>query len=317
MLSAGVEKLKSPLWQSHRGVISFLSLPHLVRKEFHFIHRLPKFLLIPLGFLVVLAETSFLVSSLYDIWFYVNLFILTSFAISLFVIVDISFIGQILVFCFSFIGYFYFSGYLNPAFELDLDVYHWDKTVVFVQVFFTLPIALTILFLFYGNAHRFPHLARLQKWLTGINTPIGVFGESHQFGFYTFKLSLQDSKEIIFAPFCEKGYPHRYQFWFPRYYQSAMYPVTDFCLSWLKYGRPNLNKEEQVKDLLLSALLSKNLSEGRVVLSVKKFDEKESMSSYANQVWAPIASASFKNNFLEEFNLLNAPPSVKKHFRKL
>lgn len=308
MLSAGYEKFKSPLWQKGRGAITFLSLPHLVRKEFHFVNRYFKSPNFIVGYLIMIAEFTFLFSIVNNNWFLFNLFLLSAFSITLFVVVDISFIGQILLLNFILLGFMYFEADIiirsSPAFKFS----------VFPAILFFVNLLSLINVFFYSFSLK-NKLTSVQKFLTGINSPIGVFSEKHQIGFYTFRM-VMDDQEVVLKTFCEQGYPSKYQFWFPRYFQGAMYPVTDFCISWNKYGEPLSLKQEQVIDLLFSGFKSSKKLEGEVSLSVKKYDDLDTIETYVEQPWTTICSIYFSaNEVTSPLRLLKTPPLLNKHFR--
>jgi hypothetical protein len=313
MLSAGYEKFKSKLWLEGKGALTFLQLPHLVKERFHWIHVKFKNILYPLGYLVMGAEFGmlFFVGIKYIIL--IPLVILTGFSVSLFVIVDISFIGQVL--------------FLVLALFLGVVVDNWDiygsmvLLAPHVDLFSGLALIAnigTLVTIFYYPFARTNRIALMQKFLSGINSPIGVFNEKHLFGFYTYRLTrIDDGREVmLLEAFDLNGFPGKYQFFYPRFFQGAMYPVTDFCLGVLKYGRDSTFKRDQIIDLCYAGLLSQRQTNGEVNLFVKKFDFNDTIGSYRLQTWHKIAECSFEDK-RSNFKLINIPPKIEKTFRQV
>ncbi|WP_375560716.1 hypothetical protein ACE193_23980 [Bernardetia sp. OM2101] len=324
MFSAGIEKIKSPLWRHGEGALSFISLPHLVKKGFHFFHKLPKPIFILVSFLIVFAESTLLFSPLNEYWLAIDLIILIGFSISLFIIVDISFIGQIVTLSLCGIGFLWMVGdfRLVPIASNPLLNYDWTKvhfSIYLLSTFLLVTNGISLLFTFFPQIAQAISLGKIQKFLSGINSPIGVFTEAHQVGFYTYRLVFEDKNDCL-QTFCNKGYPSKFQFWHPRYFQAAMYPVTDFCLSWNKYGEPLTNKKEQVIDLLFTGVHLQdeftNVTQ-KIYLLVKKFDKGDSIDSYTQQNWVKICSAEFQHKKLLSFDYITTPPVVKTHFRSI
>lgn len=306
MFSAGYEKLKSELWRKGNGAISFLGLPHLVRKQFHFISKETRIkpLLVILGYLIVFSESTFIFSVTYHYWYYFNLLVLIGFSISLFIIVDISFIGQVLALNLIFCLLVFSTGEQVVEVDLALSSFLFIIHLLGVVTVIYYPFALKL------------NLQKVQKVFTGINSPIGVFNERHQFGFYTYRILNAEGKEVLNA-FCELGYPSKYQFWYPRMFQSLMYPVTDFCLSITKYGVPNQIKKNQIIDALYCAYVSQKNKDDTFTLLVKKYDEGDSITSYTSERWVTICKANFYNGKIDIFQLLENPPQIKKTYRSI
>jgi hypothetical protein len=315
MFSAGYEKFKSGLWLEGKGAYEFLSLPHLVKERFHFLHVNFRVPLIISGYVIMTAEFLLLPSACNNYLFLLVLLMLLAFSISLFVIVDISFIGQVVVLPLTLFLVILLNNWEHFNMKTPLTLIMPDL-IDWIVVAINLITLLVIVFYKALQKFRIPYV---QKFLTGVNSPIAVFNEKHLFGFYTYKLELvsNDKTRIqVISAFSEKGFPSKFQFFYPRYFQAAMYPVTDYCLGLIKYGKESKFKYSQVIDLMFCGLKSVKLEEGTIILSVKKFDQDDTIELYENQDWTELAECQFVDNQLN-FQLLNYPPVLKKTFREV
>jgi hypothetical protein len=315
MYSAGYEKLKSKMWLKGRGACLFVSLPHLVKKSFHFIGKKYYSFFMLAGYLIVFSEFTFLISPVHKGFFVIVLFVLIFFSILLFVIVDISFIGQVLLLNYLLFGYVLVQNWERFELKYDLEQFLWSKAAIVTAIINLFTLTTVV---YYSFARKIK-IDKLQKFLTGINSPIGVFNEKHLFGFYTYRLFFIDENNEripVIEAFDDLGYPGKYQIFYPRYFQGAIYPITDFCLATHKYGVKSNFKESQMLDIMYCGLKSLNKEEGVVVLSVKKYDFDETLYSYSNQSWTDILECRFEqSSFL--LKRLKLPPMLKKTFREV
>jgi hypothetical protein len=308
MLSAGYEKFKSNLWMQGKGALSFMSLPHLVKPGFHFLHKKFRGLLVISGYIVMSAEFLLLPAAYHERFLLIVLLILMLFSISLFVVVDISFIGQVMVLIYAL---------FIAVLLCDWQSFHYSEGVI-NWVVFAINLITLIITIYYKSIQKYK-IYIIQKFLTGVNSPIAVFNEKHLFGFYTYKVELvsDDNKRVQLIPaFSEKGFPSKFQFFYPRYFQAAMYPVTDYCLGLIKYGKESKFKYSQIIDLMFCGLKSVKVEEGTIIMSVKKFDQDDTIELYENQDWTELAECQFVDNQLH-FQLLNSPPVLKKTLREV
>jgi hypothetical protein len=315
MMSAGYEKMKSKLWRSGKGTSYFFNSPHLLKERFHNLNKAPSFILVVLSVMVVLGEFFLLFASLHPILLILTIFILLGFSISLFTVIDISFIGQVLT--------------LNLLFFAALNIQHWtaiDPTILGVFstaqlsspiVLFCIGINTLTLFvtLYYPTASKL-NLHTLQKLLTGTTTPIGVFTEKHQYGFYIFRIINKENNQVVLDAFDANGYPGPYQMGYPRYSQAAMYPVTDYCLAINKYGTDTDHKRQLVIDLLYGAWANlKTPSATSLSLAVKKFEEDDDITSFTAQEWSEIGHCNFTEKGVPNWVLTKTPPIMNKTSR--
>jgi hypothetical protein len=315
MYSAGYEKLKSKMWLSGKGACLFVELPHLVRKQFHVFQKKINGLFIPAGYLIVAAEFFLLASALDKYTLMFALSVLIVFSILLFIIVDISFIGQILL-----LNYLLFGAVVMNNWEDYSPVYsdfkiHWNVEVGLVLI---VNLFILVVAVFYPFAKKM-RLDFLQKFLTGVNSPISVFNEKHLFGFYTYRLFYKNGMQFepVLETFDQNGFPGPYQILHPRYFQGAMYPVTDYCLGIHKYG-PDYSsyKQSQMADLLYCGLRTLGKKEGEVILAVKKYDFGDTIGTYSEQKWVNVLECRFEGTHCY-FKRLNMPPLLKKSFREV
>ena len=155
------------------------------------------------------------------------------------------------------------------------------------------------------------------RFLTGIICPIGVFNERHLSGFYIYKLRIEDKDLDLEGAFSDEGFPGRLQKWYPRFFQSAMYFVTDFCLGILKFGFKSELHKQRIVDLLYSALDQKKLSQGKVSLSVKGFNLEDTFLSFSKKKWEKIVICNFKTPTRYKFEVIKTPERLKQETRTI
>jgi len=309
LLSAGYEKLKSPIWLKGIAAKTFLTLPHLVNKKFHFICDIKSpFIWKILTYFILFCEFFFMISILHFDTFMITSFILLGFAISLFSIVDLSFIGQILFLNIALFGLIFFMNINEYPSFLEIQINEIDFYLV-ISIAVSL-YSLVVVF-FYSDSSFY----KFNRFLTGIICPIAVFNERHLSGFYIYKLSMEDTDTHLDGAFSDEGYPGRLQNWHPRIFQSAMYFVTDFCLGILKFGpKSDLHKQRMV-DLLYSALDQKNENKGKVSLSVRGFNLEDTFLSFSEKKWTKIVICDFKSHTDYVFKVTEIPDQLKEQTR--
>ena len=275
LFSAGVEKLDSKLWRSGNGAKVFLSLPYLI-KPFAYpkILKISKManIIVPLEFLFILSLFSNVSSTIFIIG-------IVGFGITLFTLLDISFIGQLLII--SMIGCLI----VWPKFNFS----NFDFSIENIIVFSILSLSLINLI------YPFKIIKNIMKISTGAVSPIKVFTELHQTGLFTYKFRKRG--EDILMAFDENGLFHKSQLFTSRYKQSAMYKITDYCL-----GRKN---EDEIADLAYQAAKGET-----VILCVKPYDSDKGYEYYKNGEWHEIVQISFDDDSYK-IRRLNNPPEIK------
>lgn len=321
LFSAGLEKLFSPTWRMGQGFNCFVGMPHFVRPLFHFLRRFPRWGLF-LSWLTVIAESSLLVASLWGPARLVATLILLGFAFSLFVVVDISFIGQILSLCLLlFLGLdlakAFGGGSLHDARGQVLSFNDPLSMAVVVMLVLTLASLLDLRVPFLGGAKA------LARWTTGL-APIKVFTEQHLEGLYLYRIGvrLKDGRTVEGLPvFTEEGGPGRLQQWYPRIFQGFMYPVTDLCLLYGHRG-PEVARASRkffaIRDLMACALKNVQQSEptgiSEVTLYVRSVECRELTPGvaplYACSEWVPFVRSGVEQGKLQEPEWQSSPPMV-------
>jgi len=315
MLSAGYEKSKSKIWQKGEACRMFVGLPHLVKPQFHFLHKLEiKYLWVLLTYIVLLGEFLMPFALVNKYFMLLILVILIGFSINLFTVIDISFIGQVLFSNLIFIACILWFGWENYPSFLGYPI---DFTISSSKIFALISILSTTIIIFYFN--QFKKLSHIQHLLTGVICPIGVFNERHQFGFYTYRIFLEKKGLLhpVLETFEERGFPGKYQTLFPRYFQGAMYPVTDYCLALNKYNLETQHRKDEVIDLLFTAMKSHKLDSANLVLKVKKYDIDDNIDTYSTQEWKEVINCQFQNNHLTTFDVVGLPPTLQVSFREV
>lgn len=287
LLSGGYEKIKNETWQRGKAAGYYLNAPHLMRP---FFARVDLSELYPLlNYTIMLAEAAFLFSVLNKNALILSSIVLIGFAVSLFSISSLSFIGEFLLlvhglFLVLVIGYY---DQYPAVSEITLSTPGSEQ--LFVLALTVPPLVVTM----YPAAAAKVRLNRLQQYLSGINTPIGVFNDRHLFGLYTFKLTaINGDGDTVLEVFDSKGFLGPLQHFRPRYLQSSMYVLTDFCLSVHSEDRELSDPTEAVLDLCYAGLIAAGSQQGSVSLSVKRYDA-DKPEEYLTDSWTEIGRYSF------------------------
>jgi hypothetical protein len=238
MFSAGLEKLLSPVWRRSLGVAFFLGLPHLVQPAFRSLRRWERACRLA-SWATVVAELSLLPALSSRGSRDAVTVALSLFACGLFVIVDLSFIGQVTL------------AHLSALLLLDLlpNRHHLDAANPLFGSASQMAIALTAASLVIvsvtdplppGGIRNM--VARVVGWTVGLK-PLAVFTDQQLYGFclYRVVLELADGTEKPVLPtFCEDGSPGPMQRWRPRVFLKMTYEVTDLCLLLRKHSLANV-----------------------------------------------------------------------------
>lgn len=263
MHSSGWEKLKSPLWGAGEAVDRFLDQKHLltalgrrvriISSSWSVLHRVA-------GRLVMWCEFLLLPSMANPIAFFCIASVLLVFAISLFSVVDISFIGQVLAIQLGSLMIFAGTGGIG-SYALP-ESFHWEDCL------FLLSFLMTCLVVHFPDAARRVRLGWVQHFFSGVSSPIRVFTERHLEGvwIYRFEAMRSDGSRIAAAQvFGEDGSSGELQRWRPRYFQSAMY-LLGRRVSEVKTETNGLADDELVKDLAACFAQKADSSDGVLAL---------------------------------------------------
>jgi len=248
MFSGAVEKLRSPVWIRGEGTSAFLRQRHLVTPAFRTLSRLPVAVTWPLSHLTLGAELLMLPAALHPSTLAATVTVLLGFAITLFTVVDISFIGQILVLqlaaILSALPVFSHHADLQPA-----------AAPSYLQGVLIASMIVTCTAIHLPNASAALHLNWFQHALTGINGPIRVFTEAHLVDTMIYRLSARTTDGQEFPQpqvFKIDGSPGPLQRWSPRYFQSAMYRLARIRRSSASGAELNAGDRAFVTDLATS-----------------------------------------------------------------
>ncbi len=246
MHSGGWEKWKSPLWRAGGAVDRFLGQKHLLTALGHRVQAIPS----PWsglhrlsGRLVMWCEFLLLPSMANRIAFLCVVLVLLLFSLSLFLIVDISFIGQTLAIQFGSMAVFGIAGGVG-GYALPEGL-HWEDCL------FLLSFLMTCFVVHFPEASRKFRLGWVQHFFSGVSSPIRVFTERHLEGvwLYRFDVMRNDGGRIeIPQVFGEDGGSGKLQRWRPRYFQSVMY-LLGRSLSEAEASVEGVAGNELVKDL--------------------------------------------------------------------
>ena len=242
LFSAGLEKMFSPMWRQGRAFGLFIGLPHLVQPRFRFLRAVPRIGWY-LSWTTVVAELGLLALAPWQPARLVLLVVLAGFAVCLFLVVDLSFIGQTLVLWVAALGAIDALGvatgrgaagaaplldFAAPAFWLCM-----AGIAVVAGACFWFPVA--------GLRKR---LAAITRFTVGLE-PIQVFTDSQLYGIYLYRViaMLSDGGERpLVQTFLVDGACGPLQTWQPRVFLKLTYEVTDLCLLIEQHGRERARK---------------------------------------------------------------------------
>lgn len=322
MFSAGLEKLWSPLWHKGLGFYYFMSLPHLVHSHFSWLNK-SRALSVLLSWITVFAELL-LVPAMFFPWMRWPLyFALGGFAVTLFVLVDISFIGQItlLLLC----GAAALDWSATPTLEIP-PVYHswdaveWSLFGLLGTLFVLAAISSSGLVLLRSGL-----ISHIMAWTTHFR-PFTVFVEIHFYGLYLFRLiakSKSGAEKRVLDVFTDAGRPGKLQIWRPRTFQGSMYRFTDYCIAVLEnLEERRLQRAGFVEDITYAGY--EDLSDAEkaeldsIEVQVKVFDPADDFeadtSGWLSSEWK---SVGYVSGFPDQLVLTatDTPPRYKKTYR--
>lgn len=309
LFSAGYEKLRTDIWLSGDAAVYFLQSPHLTRPRLRqFVGLLPIRLL---TYIILIVELIFLVSFLSKISFVICLVILVGFAISLFTIASLSFIGENLFLILSLFAGTIITGWRSyPSTDILL-----NSTITIQGVLGAAIVMSSLLVVLWPDETNFG-LRDLVQVFSGLNIPIMVFNRRHLFGVFTYQLRHVDSegqKSTTLPAFDSDGQLGSYQRFRPRTYQSPMYPVTDYCLKLLRQGRgsPSNKSLDKIHDLCAAAAEIGGFQSGSIELLVKPYDANDP-KRYLSKSYVPVAEWDIQSDQLTRLKRPPEPQTVSR-----
>lgn len=321
VMSAGFEKSLSPVWQRGLGFYYFVALPHFVRHHFRFIRR-HKRLCLNLGYATVVGQLLLLPSL--PIPFVRDFFLMEQliFGVLLFVIVDLSFIPQIYTLQFSLFLVLDIIASISPTSTGAFPAQDVGQIAFLVLAIF-LWIASSIQA--FGISLPLQTIASIPVRLTTGITSFRVFTEAHLFGLYVYRLVARlDGNEIpLLSAFDGNGFMGPYQNLYPRYFQGAMYPITDVCIARRLAPDQEPRKLSRLVDLCYAAIQSKAGCRHQccsVELQVKAINPDEdyvaTSDHWIDTSWTPIGECKVMDGN-PHFQWLNMPPTIHKIARPI
>lgn len=322
MCSAGFEKLFSPLWRRGLGFPLFVGLPHLVQPRFRFVRRL-RWSGRAISYGTIVCELGLLATAAHAPSRLAVSLLLLGFAISLFVVVDLSFIGQTLALVLS--GFIAIDAAallsppaapIDPARSLDAATLAWilaGSAPIVAGCFAAVP----------GRAGR--ALTWVARLTVGLE-PIRVFTDSQLHGIYLYRVLAHGSSgppRSVVPAFTDDGGPGPLQRWHPRVFLKLTYEVTDLCLAASRRGWDGVRSSlayEATTALLDAGLAALSPTERAAlreltleVRSVELVDEPS--ATFAVGPWQPLLSAPVSAGQRGEVRPAGPPPSLSRTAR--
>jgi len=309
-LSGGFHKMGSDLWQTGEAVGEFLKLPYIRAEPLSGITvSVPDGVSKVFSYGMIVAQLSLLFSVVNKYAFLLLCIVFIGFAMSAFLFVDLSFIGQVLLAVFGLLGgsvALHITSY--PALSLLSSVNATPFTLI---ALFINTIGLVTIFrpdLVVGTPIR-----TLSRLFSGHNAPVMPFNEHHYFGVHTFRLLYETedgTKTPVLEVFDEDGWQK--QFFFPRCYETCVWSVTDFCLDQYDGASGGGDNIPEIKDLCYTGLLTTGNQTGTVYLQIKIYNRD--VEEYINSDWHTLGRCEF-NSENANWELLNQPPRIENHPR--
>jgi hypothetical protein len=313
LLSAAVEKILTENWRKGLSFYYFVAMPHLVLPSWQWL-KSKKFLCQLASWLTVVGQGSLFLACLFTqllplIWLKQMVF-----GLLLLVVVDLSFIGQIFVL--QFLLFFLISA--EGIWHTGQSVAYTSNSVVGYGVMALL--VLSAIKTFYADCDwyrmKMPKaLDQIVRVFTG-SCPIKVFGDAHLFGLYLYQV-VDHENNNLWPAFNNDGSAGAMQRWHPRYYQGAMYSVTDACLARTR-GAASLNKFVARLDDLIYATHKLHPNINCLTIRVKALnpstDYQAETEHWLDSDWTPIYQGTIHAGIVSG-QWLSPPPAVQRSTR--
>lgn len=323
MFSAGLEKLWSPLWHKGLGFYYFMSLPHLVRPCFCWLNR-SRPLSVVLSWITVFAELL-LIPAMFLPWLRWPMYvILGGFAVTLFVLVDISFIGQVtllLITGAAAVDWYAAAPVADaPLLCTQWGGLEWGLFSLLGTLYALGAVSSSGLVLLRSGV-----ISHIMAWTTHFR-PFTVFVEIHFYGLYIYRLiaCMKDgTRKKVLDVFKDTGSPGSLQTWRPRTFQGAMYRFTDYCIAVLEnLEQRRIERAKFVEDITFAGWEQLSPREQieleSIEVQVRVFDPADDFeadtSHWLSPEWSPIGHV---KGFPDNLQLTDAapPPRYKKTYR--
>jgi len=310
-VSGAYHKLGSDIWRRGDAVRAFLSLPHLRLSMLSGLSMpIPWALSAALSYTMILGQ-GLLLFSLVNKWLFLAVaFLFVGFSITMFAVVDLSYIGQTFLAVFALYG---------GTVALNLASYPSPSTMLtpMVTPFTVIAVVIVVLGLstvLETDATVGTPLRTASRLLSGQNAPVKPFNEQHLEGINTFRFVYEDpetgERRPVLEVFDEDGWQK--QWCYPRYFQASVYVVTDYCLAVQHDGMPVSEKLPELIDLCRAGLEAAGEEYGNIYLDIKTFDGNQ--QEYLEAEWQRIGVCRFAEDGVE-WDRLSDPPKVETHPR--
>ena len=312
LLSAATEKALTANWRKGLSFYYFVALPHLTLPYWRWIKN-DKLLCQFSSWMTVVGQGTLFIG--YFIPALLPLLWLKQcvFGLLLICIVDLSFIGQLFVA--QFLLFFLIT---LAAFTGGSHVFVSTPLLGFglAALFIVLAVIRSFFLELKGYHQWMPKLLDQAVRILSGSCPVKVFSDAHLFGLYIYQIVDEKGKNVLPA-FTDDGGPGPLQRWHPRYYQGAMYSVTDVCLAkryWPEYAG---SRDDRLDDLLAAGFTLAPDSQ-RLTLCVKAINPSEhyekNTSTWLDAQWTDIYEGVRQNGKMST-QWLGIPPAVKKTAR--
>lgn len=329
-LSAGVEKLKSPMWKKGLGAYYFFLIPQF-RRISTTIFTKRKWFVILINFSAIFFQLGMLIAFLVNalplsipFWFFA-----VSFAVLLSTVFVLTWIGEclILIFCINTWTLYHLgtSGVLQKILACIDTVDDQKQYYVFGIVFLTLFSSLWAVLVPSGEwvkskkifsfLHRFFRFISRHSW--GLS-PLKVFTELHLEGPVIYRVFVDiegKNKEVmkIFGENCQPGEERAFR---PAFFEVTSYKVTEACMEYDEYGIIKTkdrrlfieNLSKYVRDIAFKKFKKYPDS---VLFKIKQiYPKREFVGSddwYLREPWLDAIKVVFKNGSIENIDCLSRP----------
>ena len=319
MLSAGSEKLCSPMWRRGLGFFYFMSLRHWVKPRFRWANRslvasrLMSWVTIITQFLLV---ASFLIPG----WRVAGFTMSLGFAISLCVMVYLAFLSHQTLLSSSFLVALELSHRLGGH-RLDEPMSVVLSPLVLVACGFLLLgiVSSSGLVRLRGGL-----ITTLSAWTIALR-PIMIFVETHIYGIYIFRqiAHIGGKQKSVLECWDESATPSGHQPWRPRTIAGTTYRVTDYCIAALEdIPERAASRAESIVDLAYAGYLELSEQERQnlehIEFQVRVFDPADDFvsdtSGWLSREWHAIGVI---RGFPDQprFEPVAPPPRYRKTFR--
>lgn len=322
MLSAGWEKLCSPMWRRGLGFFYFMSLRHWVKPSFHWANK-SRAASVVMSWATIATQFFLVLALLVPAVRWVSFPMSLGFAISLCLMVYLAFLSTQTLLSSTFLFVIEFSPYFKggPEFALPSGPIGTQAPLLWIACFFLLlaVISCSGLVKLRGGL-----ITTLSAWTIALR-PIMIFVETHIYGIYIFRqvAKLPGGDKAVLENWDINGIPCGLQAWHPRTIAGTTYRVTDYCIAVNENVLDRAaDRAESIVDLGYAAFLELSPSERKEVteidFQVRVFNPEETfVSDTSHWLSAPWQSIGVIKGFPDHPHFVpgGKPPAYRKTLR--